>query len=84
MCMGQINQHAEAIHLANYLLAEISQAVVRRVHSTAVGPGRVAIVSESHDSYPLVEEHSECSQGAVDGMAALDCDEGSDFPYTSH
>ena len=46
--VGEIDEHAEAVHLAHHLLAERGQAAKLRLVRRRVGPGDVLGVGQGH------------------------------------
>src|SRR5208337_4055951 len=74
-----VHEDAEAVHFADYFLAEVGKAVVGGLVGGGVGPLVVVHVGEGHVA------DAESGEGAEDGeivahhVAAFDADEAGDF-----
>ena len=69
--MGDVHDHTEPVHLANDLLAEFRQTVMRRLIRGGIGPIGITEVRQCHgtDAEPVI-----CAQYGkvvVNGMAAF-------------
>ena len=77
--MGEVDQHAEAVHLPHYLAAEGREPAVRGPVGSRVGPRRVAPVGQGHvantdivDLSQYAEDDSmECPPSAPSNDATL-------------
>ncbi len=77
---GEIDQHAEAIHLADHGLAERRQAVVGRIGRRGIGPVVVLGVGEGHVARAGVVELTQHGHRVVDRMPPFDADQRRDLP----
>ena len=77
--MRNIDNHADGIHFANYLLAEIGEAIVHRRAGGRVGPVVIAKVRERHREDAHAPVHAQYGQVVVDLMAAFDGEYSGDF-----
>ena len=76
--VGQIDQHAEPVHLADDLTAELGQPAVPRLVGGRVGPVGVLVVGEGQVADPEPVERSQRAEGVVDAVAALGPEQAGD------
>jgi hypothetical protein len=77
--VGDIHDHTDAIHFADYFLAEVSQAIVRRFASGGIRPIVAAKMRKRHRQYAHPPIHPEHCQVICDLMPALDSQNNSDL-----
>ena len=73
--VGDVHDDAETVHFADDVLAEIGEAVVRRLVSGGIGPFGVAHVGEGHVTNTESGEGTKDTEIVADHVAALDADE---------
>ena len=78
--MAQVGEHAEAVHLADHVLAERRQAAVLGRVRGRVGPRGVLRVRQRHVARAEPREHPQRAERGIDGVAALHADERRDLP----
>ena len=76
--MGEIDQHPQPLHLADHVLAEIGQAIMRGIVGRAVGPGVVLEVRQRHVARAEGVHLPQHAEAAVDRMAALHAEQRGD------
>ena len=76
--VAQVDEHAEAIHLANDLFAKPRQAAVRRLVGGRVGPGEIRGMGQRHVLRAEDVQHAQRRQRVVDRVAALNANQRSD------
>jgi hypothetical protein len=76
--VGQVDQHAEPVHLAHDLAPERAQPTGRGDVGRRVGPGHVDVVRQGQvaDAEPV--QHPEDAQRVRDGVAALGAEQRGD------
>ena len=57
--VGQVHQHAQAVHLPDHLFPEFRQAVDRHGIGRRIGPWYVAAVGQGHVPDPQLVKHAE-------------------------
>ncbi len=78
--VGDVDEHAEAIHFEDYFAAESGEAVGGfGFVGGSVGPGEAVGVREGHVANAEFVIHAKEREGILDGMAAFDSDEAGDF-----
>ena len=77
--VGNVDHHAQLVHLGHHLLAERSQAIVRGLVTRGVGPFGVHSVGQGHVADAQREELIESGQAVVDHVAALDAHQHRDL-----
>ena len=76
--VGQVDEHAETVHLLHHLLAESGEPAVPRRVGGGVRPVEGLLVGEGHVPDAQVEVRAERAQGVLDRMAALHAEEAGD------
>ena len=72
--VAEVDQHAEPVHLAHHVLAEVGEAAVRMRTRRRIGPGRVVVVGERHVAGAQPRQDAQDRERARDAVAALDAD----------
>jgi len=67
-----VDQHSQAIHLLDDLLAEIGESIVLRLVCGGIGPFVVAEVGERHSADPQAMVHAQHRHVVADLMAAFE------------
>ncbi len=76
--VGNIDDHAEPVHLPHHFLAKLGQAIVARFVGGRVRPIVVAEMDQRHGANPEPVEHAEHAQIVGDRVAALDRQQSGD------
>ena len=79
--MGEVDQHAHAVHLADDCLAERRQAIPLGIVGRAVGDVAIGEVRERHVARAEPVELAERRQRTADLVPALDADQRGDFSF---
>ena len=82
--MGNVDDHAGAVHLADHLLSQFVQAVPFRLIGGGVGPVRGFGVGQSDVADAQAVEHTQHRRAVLQGVAALQTHERSDFAFGSN
>ncbi len=69
--MRQVDQHAQALHLADHVSAEIGQTAGRRGIRGRVGPADVHVVGQGHVPHAELVQHAQRAERGGDAMAAF-------------
>jgi hypothetical protein len=78
--VGEVDQHAEPVHLADDLAAELGEAARRRAVGRGVGPGGVLVVGEGEVAHAQSVQGAQRTEGVVDGVATLGSHQAPDPP----
>ena len=74
--VGEVDHHADAVHLTNYFIAEITQTIVFIIGTgCSVTDVVVTIVAESHVDHSLIAEIHYVVDVLSYGIAVLDAEE---------
>ena len=76
--VAEVDEHAEAIHLANHLFAELRQAAEHRRPGAGIGPGQVGRMRQRHVAGAERVHHAQRRQRVVDRVAAFHADQRPD------
>ena len=76
--MGEIHQHAQAIHLPNHLAPEFGETVVAGGVQRRVGPVEGHVVGQRHVAGAQIVVGAQRAKGVLDGVAALHAEQGGD------
>jgi len=75
----QVDEHADPLHLADDLTAEIGEAPSGRIVGRRIGPGQVAVVRECHVPDAERVKRPEDAERGGDRMPALGAEQGRDL-----
>src|ERR1700738_924344 len=79
--VGNVHHHAEAVHFADDLFAEIAEPVVNRFVGGGVGPLHIAAVRQRHVTHAQCDIVPENAEIARNHVAALDAEQSSDLAF---
>jgi small ligand-binding sensory domain FIST len=74
----QVDQHADPLHLADHVAAEVGQPAGRRLVGGRVGPADVRVVGERHIPHAQRVQHPQRAERARDRVAALGAEQRGD------
>ena len=76
--VGEVHQHAEAVHLAHHLAAEVGEAVVPGAVERGIGPVEGHVVGEGHVARAEIVVGAQRAERVLDGVAALHAEQRGD------
>ena len=74
----EVDEHADPVHLADHVAAEVGEPAEHRLVGGGVGPGHVLVVGQRHVAHAERVHHPQRAERGVDRVAALHADQRRD------